>query len=171
MTEEEICEQFPKIMDRLGKVSMSMLLGDLTRNEFIALNVIHGYAKEHKEVKGIYVSGLAAAMNSSAPAISRLLRTLEERGLIERSVDRKDRRNTFVSMTDSGERIRKEGMNRLGKVFVNVIHRMGNESMEVMLRMFEEFARILEEEAKRAEAGQAGEASGPPGQDGNGMPG
>ena len=41
-------------------------------------------------------------MQAPAPAVSRGLRSLEARKLIIRRVDEKDRRNTFVELTEEG---------------------------------------------------------------------
>ena len=47
-------------------------------------------------------SELAAKTKTLPPAVSRTLRGLEEKGYVERSVDKKDRRNTYISLTEKG---------------------------------------------------------------------
>ena len=62
-----------------------------------------------KDAQGIAVSDLARLLHSSLPATSRLLGTMEKRGLIVRSSDPADRRKTLVTLTDAGDRERIEG--------------------------------------------------------------
>ncbi len=62
---------------------------------------------------GIAVSDLAHALHSSMPATSRLLGTLEKRGLITRRQDPTDRRETRGTLTDAGERERARGRDLL----------------------------------------------------------
>ena len=101
-----------------------MFSDKLTHNEFIALCILSEEQKKQKEEQGIYVSMLASGMQSSTPAVSRLLRAMEEKGLIERKVDRKDRRNTFVSITEEGQVALKEKLAWMGDVFMNSVHRI-----------------------------------------------
>lgn len=66
-----------------------------------------------RQADGIAVSDLAHALHSSMPATSRLLGTLEKRGLITRRQDPTDRRKTRVTLTDAGERERARGRDLL----------------------------------------------------------
>lgn len=150
MTEEEISRAFPQVMHKLGKLSADAVIGgDMTQNEFIALNIIHGYEKDHKETKGIYVSHLASIMRTSVPGISRMLRAMEDRELIERSVDKEDRRNTFVSITEQGESLRQEGMRRVGELFHTVTLRLGVDKVGNMIELLTDFVTIMEEETEK----------------------
>ena len=149
MTEQEICEQFLKAMQSLGRVGDSLFSEKLTHNEFVALCILsEAQKREKQEEKGIYVSMLVSGMQSSAPAVSRLLRTMEEEELIERRVDRKDRRNTFVSITEKGQKTLQEKFDWMGTIFVNAIHKIGADKMEVMLALLEDFASGMEERIK-----------------------
>ena len=148
MTEQEICEQFVKTMQRMERVGDSLFSDKLTHNEFIALCILSEEQKKQNEEQGIYVSMLASGMQSSTPAVSRLLRAMEEKGLIERKVDRKDRRNTFVSITEEGQVALKEKFAWMGDVFMNAVHRIGFEKMESMLTLLEDFASEMEEKIK-----------------------
>lgn len=148
MTEQEICEQFLKVMRRMEKVGDDLFSDKLTNNEFIALCILEEEQKKQKEGTGIYVSMLAAGMKSSSPAVSRLLRTMEEKGFVERSVDKNDRRNTFVCITEQGKRVHSEKIGWMGEIFMDTIHQIGFEKMGEMLRLLENFAQRMEEQIK-----------------------
>ena len=53
----------------------------------------------------ITISELACKSKVHPSAISRTLHGLEEKGYIERSIDKKDRRNICVELTDRGESV------------------------------------------------------------------
>ena len=57
---------------------------------------------------GLTVSQLAEALNMSMPAVSRLMRGMEERNLIERKIVPQDRRSILVTITPEGLRIHGE---------------------------------------------------------------
>ena len=48
-------------------------------------------------------SDIAKRLGITAPAVSKMLRSMEEKGYVERRVDEKDRRNTRVSITPDGK--------------------------------------------------------------------
>ena len=52
---------------------------------------------------GVYVSQLAKELKVSSPAVSRMLGILENKGPIGRDVDKDNRRNTYVYLTQQGE--------------------------------------------------------------------
>ena len=61
--------------------------------------------KEKEKGKQMTISELAAMLHSLPSAVSRTLKGLEERGYVERIVNKKDRRNTYVELTEAGEAI------------------------------------------------------------------
>ncbi|MBO5459397.1 MAG: winged helix DNA-binding protein, partial [Lachnospira sp.] len=52
--------------------------------------------------KQVKVSMLVEELNVNSTAVSRSLKILEEKGYIERIVSKKDRRITYVKLTDAG---------------------------------------------------------------------
>lgn len=57
---------------------------------------------------GIRVGAVAGRIGASVPATSRLLRRMEDRGLVHSGRDESDRRATLVGLTSVGERIRRQ---------------------------------------------------------------
>ena len=151
MSEEEIFGQFMRTMRSMGKVGDDLFSDRLTNNEFVALCILSDVQKKQQKEQtepGIYVSVLAATMHSSMPAVSRLLRAMEEKGWIERSVDRKDRRNTFVRITEEGRQMQQEQIAWMGGIFMDTIRKIGTEKMGAMLSLLENFALEMEEKIK-----------------------
>lgn len=134
---------------RLRRTNFSPMFCQLTRAEFFILEYIHTYMLEHPGANGIYVSELAGALRVSSPAVSRALRPLEARGLIERHADRADRRSTCLLLTDAGEHIRLETKERMSRFLQSFVQRMGRENICALTRLLEQFIDIwAEEQAK-----------------------
>ncbi len=123
--------------------------GGLTRGEFFVLNQMHEHLQKHPKEKGVYVSTLVGWMRVSPPAVSRMLRGLEQRGLVERVVDRADRRTTYVVLTPAGESLRTETTAWLDSYIQRVVQRMGHENMEKLLVLWNQLSDIMvDEQAK-----------------------
>ena len=70
--------------------------------EFAVLEMIHKLSAQHDAIYGAAISDLQK--NGILPsALSRLLRGMEEKGLCVRSIDPKDRRSSYVSLTETGQ--------------------------------------------------------------------
>ena len=102
--------------------------------------------QSHPGDRGVYVSALAGRMRVSPPAVSRMLRGLEQRGLVDRAVDRIDRRNTYVMLTPAGEAARADTIRELDGYTRRVLERMGREDMETLIRLWNRLADVMTEE-------------------------
>ncbi len=149
----ELCTRLMYTLHRIGKVHMKMV-GNISKMEFFALEAIGKYQRD-KEASGIYVSELAQGLRIAASQTSRMLKGLEGRGLIGRSVDGKDRRNTRVFLTEEGKEVCKEGKAEMDRLVERVIMAMGSERIEEMLALFGELADALEQETKGRREGKA----------------
>ncbi len=83
-----------------------------SRAELILLNCALDY--EHKHNENITVAETAKDLGMPMPSVSRLLRSLTEKGFVERYNDPADRRNIHIKVTESGR-------SELKKVLGNVI--------------------------------------------------
>ena len=100
----------------------------------------------------MHVRELAQRARVSPPGASRMLRTMEEKGLIERRVDRNDRRNTYITLTEGGEAAWRRTTERLSTFLDRVVDRMGLENVQTMIDLWNRFSDILEDErAKETE--------------------
>ena len=81
-----------------------------------------------------------------------MLRDMEEKGLIERRIDRDDRRNTYIVLTEVGETARQRTTERISTFLDRVVDRMGLENVQTMIELWNQFSDILEDErAKETE--------------------
>lgn len=106
----------------------------LSQPEFLVLSVVNRGQQQNPKQPGIYVSNLAEEMMISVSMASKLLKTLEEKDWILRTVDKNSRRNTFVSLTPEGRAVyaqADEALEQLNKV---VEEKMGKESLEQLIQ-------------------------------------
>lgn len=147
-TAEPIHTRMMHAFHRIRKVNISSMM-EIPQSEFFALQIISCYEKEHPDREGIYVSELAEKLRIASSQTSRMLRNLEERKFISRTVDTKDRRNTYVCLTREGHEICSSTKKRLMAYVEQVREKMGEERIEELIRLCNEMAEIMEQEAKR----------------------
>ena len=62
----------------------------------------------------------------SMPAVSQILNSLEEKGLIERKMDRNDRRVVYASLTPKGNQLLEDVMSCFSKFMDRIVDGLGN---------------------------------------------
>lgn len=152
MEHREIQQELFRALHRFGKLNTGQLIEaeGLTQGEFFGLSMLREHLKEHPE--GMHVRELAQCARVSAPRVSRMLRDMEEKGLIERRIDKNDRRNTYITLTEGGEAAWQRTRDRLSTFLDRVVERMGPEHVQTMIDLWNQFAAILEDErAKETE--------------------
>lgn len=127
---------FQKLRDRIR-------FDELSRSEFAMLHMVH--CKE-KELGQLTLSELAAFLDVSSPAVSRMIKTLEDRNFIVKIPSKKDRRISYVSLTPEGEQLYEKCAEQMRKIGERTVEAMGVEPMSQMLSLFQEFFQTLEKE-------------------------
>ncbi|WP_294551425.1 MarR family transcriptional regulator [uncultured Pseudoflavonifractor sp.] len=141
-----------RALHRFGKLNTGQIIEmeGLTQGEFFGLSMLREHLKAHPE--GMHVRELAGKARVSPPRVSRMLRDMEERSLIERRIDRNDRRNTYIYLTEQGEAAWNRTAERLSTFLDRVVDRMGLENVQTMIDLWNQFSEILEDErAKETE--------------------
>ena len=91
-------EKLFRAMHQFKKLNVSDLIPGLSSSEFSVMGAILQMGENGK----ITSSELAAKTKTLPPAVSRTLRGLEEKGYVERTVDKKDRRNNVYQSDRAG---------------------------------------------------------------------
>lgn len=142
-------KRFVEIMEKFRALPMKNLLDkDVIRGEWHLLNAIHVMSKENEE-KGIKISDIIKYRCVPAPAVSRSLGKLEEKGMVERFADKSDRRNTIVKLTEKGIRATEKTEKNLKECFDTVFDRFGEEESKALLNKLDKFYKIVAEEVKK----------------------
>jgi DNA-binding MarR family transcriptional regulator len=104
---------------------------------------------------GITVSELAERIQMPAPAVSRLLKGLEQDGLIQRTILPQDRRSILVTTTDQGKTRIQTMMAEMHDYWQAVLDPIPPEQFDAMLNSWNELAdrmeQILEEKTKQTD--------------------
>ncbi|MFP3155556.1 MarR family transcriptional regulator [Lachnospiraceae bacterium ZAX-1] len=144
---------------RVHKVKLSSMM-ELSQGEFFTLQIIAKHMIEHPNEKGIYVSKLAKQLHIASSAVSRMLKNLEEKGMIDRAVDRTDRRNTNVFLTENGQKHCEKVMLVFEEYMSRVIEQMGENEVRQMISLCNKMTDIMAEELHKMIAGSGGKHSG-----------
>lgn len=131
---------------RIRKVEIVPETG-ISKMEFFALQAIGGYQQKTGR-SGIYVSELAKHLRIASSQTSRMLKGLEERQLIGRKIDDRDRRNTYVFLTEAGKLMCKETQASMKCYMKRVLKSMGEERVEELISLCNELADVMEKEAR-----------------------
>lgn len=135
----------------MRRLRLSGVLSGITAMELEALRTIEVCRRRDGNVK---ISSIVAELEVPAPGVSRMIRHLEEKGMVERQVDPGDRRNTFVTMTEEGMAAFEEGERVLKELGTRVIGRLGDEMCETLVEGVNAFVQYTEEEMEKMNEGK-----------------
>lgn len=142
------------MMGKAQRTNKNCIFDGITHGEFQALQYIWAVKNEKADNKGIYVSDLAKGLQIASPAASRMLNTLEDRGLICREIDSKNRRNIYVSLTEKGEETRKQSFQNLNELIDRVILEMGKDDICKLMELWKKFSQLIVKEINLIEKKQ-----------------
>lgn len=128
-------------------------IGDLRASEFYMLHAIFfGYKRQTEELAegaapppGVTVSYLSHETHNSMPAVSQILRSMEEKGIVERVPAKADRRKVYVRLTDHGHKTVEEAGRTFYHFLDRVADRMGHDDVEELIRLLHKVGAILSE--------------------------
>lgn len=104
MNKEQLHKEILQNLIYPKKIPLSVIFSKMSPAEFTLIASFKTYEKDN-DGKHITVNELASNVNVSVPAVSKSLRNLEERGLIQRVTNQDCRRNTFVVISEKGEKL------------------------------------------------------------------
>ncbi len=117
---------------------------DVTEQQWRVIRILHEAGK-------LDATELADKASILAPSLTRMLRSLEERGFITRHKDDADGRRVLLQITPAGEAIVEDVMPESLKVYADIDARFGVERVEKLLDMLEELASLKLENGSTGE--------------------
>ena len=87
-------------------------------------------------------SELSAALQASTARISALLSALEKKGQIERDIDKSNRRNILVTITEAGRMRAETEMNEMQQCMARVFTDMGKADTIEFIRLMRKFFEL-----------------------------
>lgn len=143
----EINKAFFDVIMRLKRQSHANIkLKDLYASELITLRIIYKLKNiENKNNIGVKVSDIGNCLFMKKPATSKMLNTLEDKGYINRLYDKKDRRVTYIDLTQKGIDILEKHHNEMIDYTNLVIEKLGEEDIKTLVVLLEKLCDIMEE--------------------------
>lgn len=150
-TTRELTSEFMSIMYRMRLLGKKKHFeSEISPAEFCAIIAIAKYNKkeEGKDQVDITVSELVEKLGSSLPAVSKLLRSIEQKGLIERTVNHSDRRVTNIVLSDEGKKLLDQQIKARDAMMEHIVQEMGEENMRMLLTQMQNLYTILKSEVE-----------------------
>lgn len=145
--QKELHKQLIVAQHKFMKLHKCLCFPEMGKSEFFMLDMIVNVSRSSQEAKGAYVSEIARKLKISTPAVSKMLKGLEEKQFIVRRTDERDRRNTIVSITQRGEEARQKVFAQMDNFAKDTVERMGEENVRELVRLLEEYTEIVREES------------------------
>ena len=117
----------------------SLLNGILNRSELVLLYRALDHSVDIGE--NISVAEAAKQLGVSMPFVSKTLKSLEEKGYVERVSDKNDRRSVRISVNESGRQIVDRFFNRLFSLLDSATSKFTKAEIEAMIDFLERFIR------------------------------
>ncbi len=153
---DDLFTRFFSALYQFHKLHMGDLVPDITKLEGMTMAAIKHCSGE-KGKEELTVSELTAKLKAKGPAVSRTLKTLEDKGYIERDVNKADRRNTYVKLTISGKQKVEEYEQIMSSFAHAVIAKIDRDDMEQMIECLNELYEASREEIADRKMRQKGE--------------
>ena len=142
---DDLFTRFFFALYQFHKLHMGDLVPDITKLEGMTMAAIKHCSGEKEELT---VSELTAKLKAKGPAVSRTLKTLE---------DKADRRNTYVKLTASGEQKQEECEQIMSSFAHAVISKIDRDDMEQLIDCLNELYEASREEIEDRKMRQKGE--------------
>lgn len=137
-------------MHRFHRLNFRISAPCISHSEFFILKTLTLMTNDH--ITGVTVSELAEELGVTSPAVSRRLSFLDQKGLTERSIDTKNRRNTFVTITQKGLEAVENQERELFAFMTKVINTIGKDEFEKTVQLLTKLIDVMETTANEMEA-------------------
>ena len=100
------------------------------------------------EKYGTPVTKIAPRMNMEPNSLSRLLKSLEEKGFIVKRKDKMDKRKVHICLTKIGLKMRNKASDKLFSLEKVIKSKISNEDLKAFFCVLDTLSKILEKEKK-----------------------
>lgn len=139
---DKLYEELFRSMNQFRKLKFTEMFPMISRTDFFVMCTI----MDKGENGQITISELASRAKMLPSAISRTLKGLEERGYVERNINKNDRRNTYAELTAEGERLTEEARQIMADFGKSVMAQVDGEDMKRLISYLDNIYHIAEKE-------------------------
>ena len=137
---EEQCAQLIRSMQRFGSINMSAVFEDISQSE---MSLMHCAQAHSDSGCALTVNEAAAELNVSVPAVSRTLRSLSGRGILERKTDDADRRSIRICITEKGSALLRRNIEKCFLAINAAMAPFSDEELSTMVKLHSRFTQAL----------------------------
>jgi len=123
------------------KFTNTLVLKELSINEFALITCIRGYLKENG--KHINVNELASLLGVTVPAVSKALKRLEERDVVEKECNENCRRNISVIVSPKGIELLEENQKMIEHILDKIMENLTCEEIEQSMSITKKICAIV----------------------------
>lgn len=121
--------------------------------EYLVLHIIEETEQANDIYSGrTYLKDLADKMQRTIHQTSRMVKALQERGLLAWSHDGDGSEGTYVTITESGRKMLKEEESALKEYYGKVIEKFGRDNLIQMLQLMRQLQTVMSVESEGMEA-------------------
>lgn len=142
MIENNNAQLIMSAMRRMKNIKLTCVCDEQPEGEVMLLNIIS--MLELKKDKAA-VAEIVPLIHMHATAVSRLMKNLEDKGIIVRSIDPDNHRNIIVSTTEKGKEINKKNHEKIKLFWENVFEKIPEKDISEMVRVWNEVMDVMEE--------------------------
>lgn len=93
---------------------------------------------------GLNVSELATQLNISVPAVSKMIRRLEEKGYIVRIPGTSDRRMISLGLTEYGQELIETTIRHMSSMTMEIVQQLGEEDSRTLMHLLNHVFDIID---------------------------
>lgn len=142
-------EDYAKLMKSVhlaNNISLMAFVKGMTLAEMSLVYTVSEYARNNNGAS-ISVAEAASTLNVSVPAVSRTLKSLEQKQFVLRRIDDNDRRSVRLSVTPDGEKLLRENILCCKRVFDRIMEQFSDDELSQVVRLHCKFSEALAEAA------------------------
>lgn len=150
---DSLTKEFLSAMNKLRLLKKRIQFPDLgiSHAEFWLLITISERSRQHQDARegglvGVTTTELVEELEVTPSAVSRMLRGIEDRGLIRREASKTDRRVAYLMVTEAGNALLDQEMARRDIMIERVLRRMGEQDARRFIELFTRLYQIVKEE-------------------------
>jgi len=120
--------------------------GDMTQGEYLVLLALQRRAQSaNRDNPYFRASGLSDAVGVSRPNVTRLLNSLEAKGLVSRSMSADDRRVMLVDLTPAGEAALAAANSSLLRLGGQLVAGLGEQEADQLIELLHRLSSVSEQ--------------------------
>ena len=136
-TQKEIARKLMDVLIRYRSFCRSRRPDhSMTHSELMTMSRLKELASPGEQ--GVTISVISQSLKVTSPTVTQLINSLEEKGLVSRSIDPADRRSVRVVLTDRGGVVIQEASERFFSLHSGLVEHLGKEKSLVLIELLSE---------------------------------